>query len=158
MMKRTIQQINRKVAKRSYLTQVFVFIILSFAITFPFAPLLYMGENLILQDFTILGKNAWFSIIILGPIVETLIYQHGIFRIINAIPQTRKKHVLYILISASVFGLMHWYDFNYIVFAFTGGVIFAYVYYFYHKSTLKAVGTTILIHSVRNLTALLFIL
>lgn len=152
----TILRINRKIARKNYFIQVLTFLILSFVTTFPFAPFMYAGDRIFGDDFSTMDANAWISIILLGPLVETLIHQHGIFRIMNAIPQTRKKTVLYIFCSAAIFGLMHWFSFSYVIFAFSAGLIFSYVYYFYHKTPAKAVGTTILIHSLRNLTALAF--
>ncbi len=65
-------------------------------------------------------------------------FQYGVFKLMQANRFTRDKHGHYIVISSLLFGLEHWYNLRYIVFAFSAGLPLAYTYYLYHKNHRKA--------------------
>ena len=101
------------------------------------------------------NKSRWFIAIIIAPIIETLLFQFGVFKLMQLNKFTRDKYVHYIIISSLLFGLEHWYNLRYIIFAFSAGLPLAYTYYLYHKNPIKAFRFTALVHSLHNLTGLL---
>ena len=111
-----------------------------------------IGENTEGPDMDV---SSWFLGIILAPILETFINQHLPFKLMQKWSWTKNKYGLYILVSAIVFGLLHTYSLQYMIFAFSGGLILAYMYFFYSKTPGKSFGSTTLIHAIKNSVAVL---
>lgn len=149
-----IWRLNKSILKKPFAIQIFKLYLLSFIVLILISPLIYIVEKIVGESKAGPNKHHWLLIIVIVPIIETFIFQYGVFKILQAFKFTRSKYVIYIFISALLFGLEHWYSIKYILFAFTAGIALAYTYYLYHKNAIKAFWTTTLIHSLRNLTSL----
>ncbi|MEP7109171.1 MAG: CPBP family intramembrane glutamic endopeptidase [Ferruginibacter sp.] len=150
------QRLNKFFFKRTFIKQIGWFYISTWVLTILFLPLMYMTQNLFGEDNAGPDIKYWLLIITIVPVIETFLFQYGIFKICNRIQATKRNNGLIILISAFIFGLMHTYSIGYMIFGFSMGIVLAYVFYFYSHHPRKAFWTTSLIHALRNLTALLF--
>lgn len=154
-MKRAIWRLNKFILKSSFAFQIFKLYLLSFIVPLAFTPLFYVIVKVFGESKAGPNKSHWFLAIVIAPIVETLIFQYGVFKILQASKFTRDKYGIYIFISALLFGFVHWYSLRYIVFAFSAGLTLGYTYYLYHKRPEKAFWTTTLVHSLHNLSGVL---
>ena len=94
----------------------------------------------------------WFIFVILVPIIETLIFQFAIIRLLRV--KTRLSSGMIIFISALAFGLVHYYSIPYIVLSFATGLIFAYAYLIYLDLKKDAFIVVTVIHGLNNASAL----
>ena len=94
-------------------------------------------------------------IIFFAPLIETLIFQTAQIELFLYL---FKKKWISMLLSASVFASIHYYDILYIVMTFVGGIILS-LFYIYAKklSTFTAFFLTFLLHLTHNLYGLLFV-
>ena len=142
--------------RRSYPFQTFIFVLVSHSTVILALPFYLFSENIPLRSISEGPKTtSLLLLVIIAPIWETLVYQHVIFKLLQLWSVTKKKYLLYIIISSAVFGLAHNYSTRYVFSAFLSGLLYSFIYFFYHKNTSKAIGSTALIHSLRNLTAFL---
>lgn len=112
-------------------------------------------ENTIFEKFS--ESELFFMAVVFAPIIETLIFQLFLFRLLN---QIRIKNTLAIIILMSVvFSQAHWYHWLYVVAAFISGLLlnYFYVYILKNKNELIAVLLTIALHSSYNLYGFLFV-
>ena len=93
------------------------------------------------------------TIIILAPVLETLISQALIIELFKK----RFGNTITILISASFFGLMHYYSLAYIINTFFVGIIFAYAYIIYQEKNKKPFWVVCSIHALRNLISFILL-
>lgn len=143
------------------MTQIIIFYISSFLIVCSVLPLLVLTDSIIGDnnngpDIGV-GIGSWIFVAIIVPIFETLLNQKLPFNILQNWNLTKNKYGFYILISAIIFGLFHTYSLQYILFAFSVGLILGYTYFFYSKTPKLAFWITTLIHGLRNLTTLIII-
>ncbi|MCG8411038.1 MAG: CPBP family intramembrane metalloprotease, partial [Bacteroidales bacterium] len=95
--------------------------------------------------------------VFLGPVVETLVFQVLIIEVIRKIIKRPKKNIcLALLISSMAFALSHTYSLSYVIFAFLGGFILALAYYFGIYRRENAFIMALLIHSLYNLSIVLY--
>jgi membrane protease YdiL (CAAX protease family) len=85
------------------------------------------------------------------PLFETFLFQQLPFKIMQNWSLTTNRYGIYILLSAIIFGLFHWYSLQYMIFAFAVGLVLGYTYFFYCKTPKVAFWSTVLIHGLRNL-------
>ncbi|WP_340076146.1 type II CAAX prenyl endopeptidase Rce1 family protein [Leptobacterium sp. I13] len=99
-----------------------------------------------------------FLTIIVGPVIETLIFQALLIWGLLKVKFLRNNEWMLILICGLVFGLSHGYSTQHIVFATYGGVILAHLYIkmFNLLNHKKAILITTMVHLLRNL--LIFIM
>lgn len=112
-------------------------------------------ENAIFEELS--EKEMLFLAVVLAPIIETLIFQLFLFRLIN---KTRINNTSIIIILMSfAFSQAHWYHWLYVVAAFINGLFlnYFYLYTYRKKNELIAVLLTIALHSSYNLYGLLFV-
>lgn len=94
------------------------------------------------------------SPIIIGPWIETVLFQGLIFYIFST-TKTLNRPVIKILISSLFFGLYHiFYGPYYAIISFFSGIIFAYSYLLYEKKNSSPIKVTALIHAGNNALAL----
>lgn len=77
------------------------------------------------------NKNLFYIFIItvvIGPLIETLIFQLGIIEIVLYFKKTKIFEYLAILISSLFFGLTHNYNIYYLIFGTIIGFLFAIIY------------------------------
>jgi uncharacterized protein len=112
-------------------------------------------EDLIFNSHTKqdLGLGIVWNIVIIGiiiPILETF----SIFTLIHSIIKKSKKYYKYfVLIASTVFGLGHYYSFQYIVWAFIMGFFMAIQYRLAYRKREKPIVQVIIVHSIHNIIA-----
>ena len=93
--------------------------------------------------------------VVIVPILETLLHQYFIYEILIRYPFFKNRKYLIFLISAILFGLLHFYSLAYIVWAFFMGIYFIICFDFFRYSNRNAYWLTCLLHGIRNSIALL---
>ena len=114
--------------------------------------------NLENQVFEQLSENdVLFLAVVVGPIIETLIFQLLLYRFLNQIGI--KNKLIIIILMSFVFSQAHWYHWLYVVASFMSGLFlnYFYVYILRKKNELIAVWLTIALHSSYNLYGFLFV-
>lgn len=92
-----------------------------------------------------------FMVVVAAPILETVIFQHGVIRLSNRLPIFRGKRSVLILLSATAFGLSHWEPVFYVFHTFLVGLLLAYAYILKMERPSEAFWTVTAIHALRNL-------
>jgi hypothetical protein len=112
-------------------------------------------ENAIFEKLS--ESELFFLAVVLAPIIETLIFQLFLYRLLNKIG-INNTSVIIILMSFA-FSQAHWYHWLYVVAAFINGLLlnYFYVYILKKKNELIAVLITIAFHSCYNLYGFLFV-
>lgn len=104
------------------------------------------------------NNQSWLEILILGilfaPIIETIIFQAGIYHLLNNIPFFRDYNNRIILIGGLIFGLSHAYNIIYIISVIPTGMLLMYVYIIRQKNN-DAFLSVFLIHLISNVIALI---
>lgn len=121
-------------------------------ITFFFPTEASIGSDVLTNSF----REIAFGIII-GPMIETLLFQALIISLICKFIK-RPKYNLYLslLISATVFSLDHTYNIYYVAYAFLIGISYAFAYYIGRYKKWNAALTVFLIHAIHNTIAIYF--
>lgn len=102
-------------------------------------------------------KEFFFAAVIFAPIIETLIFQYGLY---NFLDYLKLKNALIIIVLMSfIFSLVHHYHWIYMVATFSSGLILNYLYVTILRSRgeLIAVLLTTAMHSSYNLFGFLFV-
>lgn len=95
--------------------------------------------------------------VFLAPIIETLLFQLLIIEIIRKIIKRPKKNIcVALLLSSTAFALNHTYSLGYFVITFLGGFVLALAYYLGIFRRENAFVMVLLIHSLYNLSAVLY--
>lgn len=105
-----------------------------------------------------LSKNEFlFLAVVFAPIIETLIFQLFLFRLLNKIGI--KSTLIIVIIMSIAFSQAHWYHWLYVIGAFINALFlnYFYVYVYQKRNELIAVLLTIAMHSSYNLYGLLFV-
>lgn len=159
-MKQYISRYIENLRQKTYLGQIFTFYWWTFLVLIPAMPIMALlnhtiGENDAGPDIeNRLGVLFFVNIIV--PIIETFLYQHGIYWLMQKLPFTQGRKVLYIIVSSSIFGLSHWYSIQYIVFATFTGFVLGTTYLFYEDDKEASFWSTTLVHALKNTTATIF--
>ena len=95
------------------------------------------------------------SAITFAPFFETLIFQALVIFIIKRF--LTKNFIVLVLISACFFGIIHFYNVYYVIYAMFLGLIFAsgYILYLRNKSWEDAALAIMLVHALRNSIAII---
>lgn len=98
-----------------------------------------------------------FLAVVFAPIIETLIFQLFLFRLLNKIGI--KNTIVIVIIMSVAFSQAHWYHWLYVVGTFVNALFLNYFYVYVHqkKNELTAVLLTIALHSSYNLYGFLFV-
>lgn len=146
-------RLTLKLKRKSYFAQIVLFFAASLISYLFVLPFIFMIDQLIGENSNGPDLDWWVVVIILGPILETYLFQHLPFKLLQKWNLTKRKYGIYIVITTIVFSLLHCYSLQYIIAVIPGGIILAYVYVFYCKSMRKAFWSTTIIHSLRNSVA-----
>lgn len=156
MLTLSIKALNEFISNKPYPLQVLLFYCLSLGITIFMLPVVpFISDNIGGLDIKIDRPGDIVKVVVLAPVIETFIFQYLVFRVLRMIRFFKNNPVLIVGISAVVFGLSHNYTFAYMYFAFLEGLVLAYILYFYEYNYSKAFWTAVLVHALRNGTALL---
>ena len=104
--------------------------------------------NLMRKEVFLLARNQWgvFALVLVGPIVEELVFREGIIKAMYRLNYHRWQAIL---VSAAVFGIIHFNPIQ-IPFAFVMGLILATIY----AKTRNIVASSI-IHIINNAAAVI---
>lgn len=141
--------------RKNYWFQIAIFFLVSLLTTLITAPLMWLTDQIV-QDEDIRPDLSSYTVLVLAPILETYLFQHLPFKMMQSFSITRGKHGLYILFTSVIFGCLHTYSVSYILFAFTLGLVLSYIYFFYSNNLSLAFWSTALVHFLRNALAILF--
>lgn len=102
-------------------------------------------------------KELFFFAVVFAPIIETLIFQLYLFRLLEKI-KIKKTSIIIILMSIA-FALAHCYHWLYIIAAFINALFLNYFYVnvLKNKNEFNSVVLTITLHSFYNLYGFLFV-
>ena len=112
-------------------------------------------ENAIFEELSV--KEMFFLAVVLAPIIETLIFQLFLYRLLD---KTRINNTSIIIILMSfAFSQAHWYHWLYVVASFINGLFlnYFYVWIIKNKNELIAVLLTIALHTSYNLFGFFFV-
>ncbi len=93
--------------------------------------------------------KKFLSVVIIGPLLETLISQKWLYQLMSSIVWFRKNKILIVIIGGVIFGLLHSYSLSYIVFNFFTGTLFMLTYII--RIGNKPYFTVAVLHSLINL-------
>jgi membrane protease YdiL (CAAX protease family) len=98
------------------------------------------------------GTVHIFSVLIIAPILETFIFQYLVIKLVEWL---KWGNLPAVLISAVLFGLLHFYNPGYIVFAFIGGLVLSYFFVLLRQGKHKAFLWVCIAHILSNLCVVL---
>lgn len=130
----------------------------------PFIPIYFLYEKYIGEMGGISNsceESIFFLVIlasIIAPLLETLIFQYGIIKILNRVNIIKDKKIFIGIISASVFGLAHTYSLLYVFHTFIIGLLLSYSFIVYENKGKSGFWMTAMIHCLRNSISTIFIL
>lgn len=96
------------------------------------------------DQYTIKEKVVLF--VIVAPLIETLLFQYTVIEICKSI-KMRLRYCC--IISAFTFGLLHLYNIFYFLYAFSGGLLFAFLYV-RGKNQKNAIILPLVAHTIYN--------
>lgn len=130
----------------SYLNNFLVLIILNNF--FNLDDLYLVPNNEPVVDIMLLLEVCFFV-----PILETLLLQQFVLYLMN---KFTKNKLIHVIVSASLFGISHFYNITYVIFTFFQGVIFAtgFILFKEKKGIFGAFLMTTIVHSTINFIAL----
>jgi|LSQX01.1.fsa_nt_gb hypothetical protein len=135
--KETIIKFIDSLQEKSLIYTVLIFFLIFLGFYIIWSPLYYrIFENLDVvfmatPNETIMKQSFYkqiLSVVILAPLLETLIFQKWLYRLLSSISWLKKNKILITAIGASVFGLMHPYSLFYIIYNFFAGTLFMSAY------------------------------
>ncbi len=154
-MRSRLWKLTLRIKRKSYLTQISIFYLSSFAFVLFVLPFIYLTDKILGENSNGPEAGAWIATVLVTPFFETFLFQRLPFNRMQNWSLTRNKYGLYILVSSVIFGLCHYYSLQYMMITFAGGLVLAYTYFFYCKTPKVAFCTTVLIHGLRNSMALI---
>lgn len=94
--------------------------------------------------------------IVLGPIIETFIFQKSIIQISRRINFIKKHVWLQICISGIIFGIFHWYSLAYIFVTVLVGLVLAYSFIVFEYKKCNSFWNVVSIHALSNLIPFIY--
>jgi len=91
--------------------------------------------------------------VIIGPLIETLIFQKWLYKLLSLIKWLKQRKLLIMIIGALVFGAVHIYSLLYIVFAVFMGFLFMFAYV--ARIGKNPFWTVFVLHALTNLFVIL---
>lgn len=153
--------LHEKIKKQNFISQFLIFLILSYAATILIIPFLQNAGPTGGRDLTVLniggkGRNIFILFaILLSPLIETFIFQWLIYEQLRVFSFFKNRVYLIVLISGAIFGIIHNFSIEYQLFAFSLGCYLCFTYHYFKTYSKSAFLAIFLIHSFRNLIAVL---
>ncbi|MCB0695743.1 MAG: CPBP family intramembrane metalloprotease [Chitinophagaceae bacterium] len=141
---------------KSYVYQLMYFCLLVCVfkiLLLPFA----IALKVIYPDISVQGsRHTWFDGLVYAPLLETLIFQLLIIRLLLLVSYFKQRPLLIFCISALLFGVAHTGNTT-VLNATLAGIVLAYIYHYYYSRAQsgKAYWSTAIVHSASNLFAML---
>lgn len=101
--------------------------------------------------------SQFLIVVIIGPLIETFIFQYENIKILRRINVLKNNDLTVILISALIFGLMHFYSLSYIIHATLLGILLSYSFVVYESKKVSPFWVVCIIHSLRNLISFILL-
>jgi len=154
-------KITKRISNLSTIKFIIVMILSSYILFVPMLPILIpimyfsMNNNMYvdLDMPNIFEISNIVTVIILAPLIETLLFQAIPIILLEKI--IREKTLLIIVISGILFGLAHYPNIGVMLTTSIIGMLLTYSYYIYREKGKNAYMVVVLIHSGRNIIALL---
>lgn len=127
---------------------------LLFLLYIPFTLLSNWLDFKLGNDDTILKLKShgiyyfWFMIFVLGPLIETIIFQILIIKLIGFYSTNKNVAVVF---SALLFSLSHIYSLPYFIYAFLAGLLFANLYFIAKNNNLSTFKIIFYTHALSNM-------
>lgn len=99
-----------------------------------------------------LGRQV-LEVVILAPLIETLIFQKWVYKLLSIIGWLNQNKFFIVLLSAAVFGLIHFYCLSYIVYNFFIGALLMFTYIIRIEN--RPYWTVAILHSLMNLFSII---
>jgi hypothetical protein len=97
-----------------------------------------------------------FLTVIMGPLVETLIFQTITYHLLILSEWFRSRKYMIVLIGAIIFGIFHFYTLSYIIYNIIAGGLFMYAYTIkQHKGGYYGYWITAILHALININAII---
>jgi hypothetical protein len=137
-----------------YPLQIGLLLLLCFGIWVACTPLSWL-ESLVtgLKDRgpeITLTARGFIEVAILVPLIETLIAQLLIYKLVMRINPIKNKMGYFFFLSSALFGISHFYSLSYILTTAMIGLILAFPFYYYHNNIKMAFWTTAIVHALNN--------
>ncbi|WP_160150110.1 type II CAAX prenyl endopeptidase Rce1 family protein [Parabacteroides sp. Marseille-P3160] len=114
----------------------------------------YTTPNESFQNTHIVG--IIFLTVIVGPLLETLIFQIAIYYLLILSKWFRRRKYMIILIGAILFGFSHFYTLSYIIYNIITGGLLMYTYTIkQHKGVYFGYWVTAILHALININAII---
>lgn len=155
--------LHEKIKKKNFISQVFIFVILSYLVVFLLAPFLQSEDPTFGRDLSVLkedGKDRNVFIlfaVLLSPIIETFIFQWLVYEQLTAFSFFRKRIYLIVLISGGIFGLAHNFSVEYQLVTFVIGCHLCFMYYYFKTYSKWPFFAVFIVHAIRNLISVIFL-
>jgi hypothetical protein len=92
---------------------------------------------------------------IVGPIIETYLFQVVLIYFLKKVNYLNNNKALLVIVASIIFGVLHNYSYDYIIFGFLFGMILNYSYLIYKNKTLSSFIIALTIHIIYNILVLL---
>jgi len=151
-----LQKINLSLNKLNSIPFVIVFTSILYIVSFSSNFILgFIKQNdHILIDFHSKGENFVLIYVVplfFAPVFETFLGQSLPYFLLKKIRFLNEKSYLILIISAVIFGLLHFYSLFYMIYAFLIGIVLMYAYMVRVKSHKNAFLLVAICHSLLNL-------
>lgn len=155
-MRKIYENINNYFQGLSTFKFIITMVLVTVLVMVPFIPLFFLYEKYggqmggadNIKKLSLLSTIIVASIV--GPIVETFIFQYGIIEILSSIKIFKEKNIIIAIIAALLFGISHSYSYIYVFYGFILGLVLAYSYLTYKKKSFSAFWVVFWIHCIRN--------
>ena len=154
-----LYKVDKVLRDMKVLKFVFTMVLLTYLISFALVPLFLLFDIPDMGGFSMDESNIeleFYLVVVIAPIIETFLFQTLFFWILLKIKFFQKNVILIIILSAAAFGIFHGYSSVYIIYAFLGGLLFAYSYYVYINKDYSSFWVVTSIHSIRNLIVFIY--
>jgi len=136
----------------------FSFVLLSYFIFFlivviPFEIIksyfdIHLGNIPSLKDMNTL--TIFFAVVFIAPLIETLIFQIGVIKLVYYI--LPKYPIIPIIVSATLFGLTHFYSIYYVIYTVMIGLFLGTLYFISKRKKISPFWVIFSVHALYNLT------
>ena len=135
------------------------FLLIALQLSGSFILKYFVSDDILSIDF-LEGKSLLYifsTSVIFGPLIETFLFQYCVIELILYFKKTISFKILALFLSASLFGLVHYYNIYYIVFTVIIGFVFAFIYLIgKERHDTNSFRVTWLAHVIMNLIAFIY--
>lgn len=129
---------------------------LTYLVTLPLIVMVYlfpaleMGANTSIEN-KFSPLVTFILVVFIYPILETLVFQLLPIYIFRDGCNLKRRYVS--VISAFLFGILHWFSIGYVIYGFLVGMIFSTGYLLLQETTKNPFRIIVIVHALKNLIA-----